>query len=395
VSISNTPPTPILAADDPRHAGTHVLEFWPGMRFISVAAIVLGSLWLIGGVGQIVAAFVRAQDPMRPIYTQLPLLGTWRWGSAGCAVVAGGLALLGGIDGVRRRPAARPLLRLATLIAFLDWLIDLVLWGGWCLDIYGVASSSRFYYVYAPLPNGGFGRSPFVLLRAQVAAALTVSTIVTLAWTILVLTLGRPRRAARAEHASGTPSPVLPVGPSVEPPGDVPPRLSYQSPGTRVGALPLQAGPVLLKALFWTGIVVGLLNVVSDVANALQYLPALTVSRPLGPPRAGPPMEEPEILAGLFLIGAAAALTVIIGCVLGLARRINAARVVLFIGLTVALLLALAQLQRQLTATAYALPASRWPMFLWSVAAFFRGQVYTVICFVALARAPTATVQAG
>lgn len=396
MSIAQTPPTPVLVAHEPRGPGAGGLEWGPGIRFVSVAAIVLGFFWLIGGVWQILIAFTRVQDPMLPVYAQVPLLGTWRWASALCAVAAGVLALLGGVDGLRHRPSARPLLRLATLVVVINWLIDLALWGGWCFDAFGTAASTRFYYGSAPNPYAGFQPYPVVYLRAHVIASLVVSSIVTLAWMILVLTLVRPRRAARLAEEGGTTSRVLPIDPTFEPRGDVAAPLSYQSPGTRAAVVPLQAGPALLKALFWIGIVLGAVNLVSDGTTALQYAPQLAASRPLGSPRVTSAAGiTPQVFAGLHLIAAAAALAVIIGCVLGLARRIRAGRVVLFIGLTVVLLVALAQLQQQLAGTINALSVSRWTVFVSIFATFCRGQVYTVICFVALARAPIAPLREG
>src|SRR5689334_19705761 len=93
LSIAQIPPTPVLDAHEPRAPRAGGLECGPGLPFVSVAAIVLGVLWLIGGVWQILVAFLRVQDPMLPIYSQVPMLGTWRWGSALCAVAAGMLSL--------------------------------------------------------------------------------------------------------------------------------------------------------------------------------------------------------------------------------------------------------------------------------------------------------------
>lgn len=394
MSISEIPATPASVNDDVnRGGGADPLAWGPAIKFVSVAGIVLGALWLAAGLWLPLAIYARSPDPMAPVYVEVPLLGTWRWGAALCSAAAGFLALFGGVDGLRRRPITRRLLRFAVLVAVVRWLVDVGLWGGWCLGAFAIGAAPQPFHGYVRNPYGGYDPFPLHALQAEVIAALIVSTIVTLAWTILVLTIVRPRRAGVASVGSAATEPVGTVGRSLEQRGTVPAPLSYRSSGTRAIETPVQAPPVLIRALFWVGIVLAILNVTTDVGTVVQLGPQLIGRRPLATAGRIASSGQSGMWLSLHLVHAAAAFVVLIGCVLGLARRINIGRAVLFIGLAAALLIDLAVLRQGLVSTLFPLlqGSSRWPILPAAIATFLRGQVFAVICFVALARAPMST----
>lgn len=358
----------------------------PGMAFVSVSGIVLGSLWLLEGLAEPIRIYIARPGPIDAVYSQTPL-GVWRWCSLACGMAAGALALTGGIAGVFRNSSARRALGAAAVLAALGWAGDLIFWGAWAMGAWDSGVGPHGGVLYSPYPY--YGSMPNVELKGSVIAALIVSSMTTLAWVITTFIVLRRRQAIRVETAE-----ALPALAAAAPPESSVATLSYHAPQTRAERrtpISLQASAPVARALFVLAIVLGILVGLQERAafNATGQQGAWRFI--LGSRRA-PASAAPALALAVHALDLAGALMLLLGGILGTLRRVGAGRVLVFCGVSVLFFGEMALFQIQMSGeVASMLGTSGHVQWMWlctQVGRIIRSQAYAIICFVALSRAP-------
>lgn len=377
------------------------------MAFASVSSIVIGSLWLLGNLAQVLLFMAKFDDPAQRIYDASALLGFWKWAGPIIGIIAGAVVLLAGVDGARKRPTGRRSLRNAVYLVLGWWLIGTALWGTLGLQVLDEwADGGRASKFNA---HAGYGSTLFrdpSSVKMELLASLVFSSLVTLAWGIttlrLISTRSRKIANARSAHAQSTMPPPIPLPVEGHPVVSVVPELSYQPRAAAADAkrrLPLQASPGLVKTLFLIAIVVGVLSAISDGQKSWTDYSSLGKFSGRGLTRFVQWNRDERIEVGLLALTTLAGLGLAIGGVLGVLRN-AAGWVMIFIAVTLLLLVALIGVRIELPSVLLALISKpeysyssyapvltpSWVPLVTMLQNLARSAVFPIICFVAFSR---------
>jgi hypothetical protein len=256
---------------------------------LCVIAIVFGSLGMLAsvlvGMGALMAEAAPVMDPITKSVRGDATLQGCKWFCIFGGGVAAAITLLGGVDGLRRRPSGRLWLRVSAWAYITLWAVAMAIWLGHGFTIIDDARFGGSKY-YSQSYAAGFSAARFDDTLALLVGPLLLATILTWSWSASVLLmLRRPRRdGARWANASAAAAEVEERGVDVvyEPdrkelvsaaldaqaagahePGALLPYRSRQPPAEARAAEPLVAGPRIAAAIYFACIGFGLLYAVS------------------------------------------------------------------------------------------------------------------------------------